>query len=125
MFARKGPVRTPLRDRGNQPAKSTFEMKTWCFARVMKMKFFRKADRIHWNQLQLDEQIVMFAMTTGPQMNAEWPIQRALCYYRVAEITPFGLRMTRFGRQVMAERHGLPVVVGREPAPETRAEISN
>lgn len=89
------------------------------------MKFFRKADPIRWDQLQLDEQIVMFAMTTGPQMNAEWPIQRALCYYRVAEITPHGLRMTRFGRQVMAGRHGLPVVVGREPATEVRAEFGN
>jgi len=79
------------------------------------MDLFRKVNRLTWTQLNMAEQITMLAMISGPQRNVEWLIQRALCFHKTAEITPQGLKLTRFGRQVMAERHGLPVVVGRMP----------
>ncbi|WP_152662450.1 hypothetical protein [Devosia soli] len=78
------------------------------------MLFSKRAGQIAWNQFKMPEQLVMLAMTAGPQKDVEWIIQRALCFHNVAEITPRGLKLTRFGRRVMAERHGLPVVVGRE-----------
>lgn len=79
------------------------------------MEFFRKAERVDWNQLRMQEQLVMLAMTAEPQRHVEWVIQRSLCYYKLGEITPWGLRLTHLGRYVLAERHGLPVVVGRDP----------
>ncbi len=79
------------------------------------MQFFTKAGRVTWNQLKLQEQIAMLSMTIGPQRDIEWLIQRTLCFHKIGEITPQGLKLTRIGRRVMAERHGLPVVVGREP----------
>ena len=87
------------------------------------MQFFNKAGRVTWNQLKLQEQIAMLSMTVGPQREVEWLIQRALCFHKIGEITPGGVKLTQFGRRVMAERHGLPVVVGREPR-ETQAATS-
>ncbi|SFV38291.1 hypothetical protein SAMN05216456_3298 [Devosia crocina] len=87
------------------------------------MQFSTKRDRIAWNQLNMPEQLVMLAMLAGPQRDVEWLIQRALCFHKVAVITPQGLRMTRLGRLVMAERHGLPVVIGRDPADKPMAVL--
>ncbi|MCW5720513.1 MAG: hypothetical protein KIS86_05155 [Devosia sp.] len=78
------------------------------------MAMFGRAERIDWTMLKMQEQLVMLAMTGEPQLQVEWPLQRALCFHKLAEITPRGLRLTRLGRLVMAERHGLPVVVGRD-----------
>lgn len=85
------------------------------------MQFFTKQDRMTWQQLSLAERMTMFSMVAGPQLNIEWRVQRVLCYHKIGEITPWGLRLTRFGRQVMAERHGLPVVVGRDDAQAVQA----
>lgn len=79
------------------------------------MAIFRRPDDVHWNELNMQEQLVMFAMTEAPQKYVEWAVQRRLCHLRVAEITGRGLKLTRAGRLVMAERHGLPIVVGRDP----------
>ena len=65
----------------------------------------------------------MLAMTGGPQRHVEWLVQRTLCYHRLAEITVSGLKLTWLGRQVMAERHGLPTVVGRDPAGPVRKAV--
>ncbi|WP_152565721.1 hypothetical protein [Devosia riboflavina] len=80
------------------------------------MALFQKADRVGWAQLTLPEHIVLLAMTVEPQKQVEWLIQRALCFHGLAAITPNGLKLTHMGRLVIAERHGLPVVVGRDPA---------
>ncbi|MBF0680009.1 MAG: hypothetical protein IR164_13835 [Devosia sp.] len=80
------------------------------------MEIFRRAEELHWNQLKMQEQLVMLAMTGGPQKHVEWRVQRTLCYHRLAEITLHGLRLTWQGRQVMARRHGLPTVVGQGPS---------
>lgn len=80
------------------------------------MELFRKAGQVSWAQLNMAEQLTMLAMISGPQRNVEWLVQRALCFHKTAEITPQGLKLTQAGRRVMAERHGLPVVVGREVA---------
>lgn len=85
------------------------------------MAFFQKAERIGWAQLTLPEHIVMMSMTVEPQRQVEWLIQRALCFHGLAEITPQGLRLTHLGRRTIAERHGLPVVVGRDPAQQALA----
>jgi hypothetical protein len=79
-----------------------------------KMLFAKRVGRVTWAQFNMPQQLVMLAMTAGPQKNIEWLIQRALCFHSVARITPHGLALTQLGRRVMAERHGLPVVVGRE-----------
>ena len=78
------------------------------------MQLFKKV-RVTWNQLKLQEQIALLSMLAGPQRDVEWLIQRTVCFHKIGEITPQGLKLTRLGRLVMAERHGLPVVVGREP----------
>lgn len=78
--------------------------------------FHKKPDRIGWWQLTLPEHIVMLSMTVEPQREVEWLVQRALCFHGIGEITPHGLKLTHFGRRIIAERHGLPVVVGRDPA---------
>ena len=86
------------------------------------MAFFqKKAERISWSQLTLSEHIIMMAMTVEPQKRVEWLVQRALCFHGLTEITPQGLKLTHFGRRIIAERHGLPVVVGRDPAEERQA----
>ena len=72
-------------------------------------------ERIGWAHLTLAEHIVLLAMTVAPQRDVEWLVQRALCFHGLGEITPRGLALTFLGRQVIAERHGLPVVVGRDP----------
>ena len=76
--------------------------------------FGKRAERIGWWQLTLPEHIVMLAMTVEPQAEVEWLVQRALCFHGLAEITPQGLKLTHLGRRTIAERHGLPVVVGRD-----------
>ena len=80
------------------------------------MELFRKTSQVTWAQLNMAEQLTMLAMISGPQRNVEWLVQRALCFHKTAVITPQGLKLTQVGRRVMAERHGLPVVVGRELA---------
>lgn len=85
------------------------------------MGLFRKADRIGWWHLSLPEHIVMMAMTVEPQRDVEWGIQRTLCFHGFGEITPQGLRLTHLGRRTIAARHGLPVVVGRDPEADKRA----
>ncbi|WP_449393506.1 hypothetical protein [Devosia riboflavina] len=85
------------------------------------MAFFQKAEQIGWEQLTLPEHIVMMSMTVEPQRQVEWLIQRALCFHGLAEITPRGLRLTYLGRRTIAERHGLPVVVGVDPAQQELA----
>lgn len=86
------------------------------------MGFFqKKPERIGWWQLTLPEHIVMLSMTVEPQKQVEWLIQRALCFHGLAEITPRGLRLTHAGRRTIAARHGLPVVVGRDPTQEDLA----
>lgn len=85
------------------------------------MALFSKSDRITWSQLTLSEHIIMMAMTVEPQKRVEWLVQRALCFHGIGEITPQGLRLTHFGRRIIAERHGLPVVVGRDPAQQQLA----
>lgn len=85
------------------------------------MALFQKSNRIGWSQLTLPEHIVMLSMTVEPQRNIEWLILRALCFRGLAEITPAGLRLTHMGRRTIAERHGLPVVVGRDPTQPQRA----
>lgn len=82
---------------------------------------FRKTDRIGWAQLTLAEHIIMMAMTVEPQKRVEWLVQRALCFHGLTEITPQGLKLTHLGRRIIAERHGLPVVVGREPEKAVQA----
>lgn len=77
--------------------------------------FQKKTERIAWAQLTLAEHIVLLAMTVEPQRDVDWLIQRALCFHELGAITPQGLKLTQRGRRVIAERHGLPVVVGREP----------
>lgn len=72
-------------------------------------------ERIAWAHLTLAEHIVLMAMTVAPQRDVEWLVQRALCFHGLGEITPRGLKLTFLGRRVIAERHGLPVVVGRDP----------
>lgn len=79
------------------------------------MALFQKAERIQWAQMTLSEHIVMLAMTAELQKDVEWEILRGLCYHGLAVITPKGLKLTHVGRQTIAERHGLPVVVGRDP----------
>lgn len=76
----------------------------------------KKAERVSWAQLTLAEHIVMLAMTVEPQRGVDWLIRRALCFHGLGEITPRGMKLTHFGRRVIAERHGLPVVVGCDPA---------
>lgn len=75
----------------------------------------RISGQINWDQLNLAERIVMLAMTSGPQRNTDWPVQRALCFHKLTELSGDGLVLTHFGRQVMAERHGLPIAVGQDP----------
>jgi hypothetical protein len=87
-----------------------------------KVSFFQKAEPIGWAQLTLGEHIVLMAMTVEPQREVEWLIQRALCFHGLGEITPHGIRLTYLGRKVIAERHGLPVVVGRDPK---RADLAS
>lgn len=77
------------------------------------MSIFGKIDRISWAQLTLVERMAMVSMTAGAQSHIEWSIQRALCYHKLARLTPEGLKLTREGRFVIAARHGLPVVVGK------------
>lgn len=89
------------------------------------MALFQKAGRITWDQMTLPEHIVMMAMTVEPQRDVEWLIQRALCFHGLAEITTKGLKLTHLGRRFIAERHGLPVVVGRDPAQEQLASGTN
>lgn len=79
------------------------------------MTLFQKAERIRWAQLTLPEHVVMLAMTADVQKEVEWEILRGLCYHGLAVITPKGLKLTHIGRRTIAERHGLPVVVGRDP----------
>ena len=79
------------------------------------MALFQKAEPIRWTQLTMPEHIVMLAMTADVQKDVEWPILRGLCFHGLAVITPKGLKLTHLGRRVIAERHGLPVVVGRDP----------
>ncbi len=79
------------------------------------MALLQKPDRIRWAQLTLAEHVVMRAMTLEPQQDVDWLILRALCFHGLAVITPSGLKLTHLGRRVIAERHGLPVVVGRDP----------
>lgn len=88
------------------------------------MALFGKTERLTWKQINLPERIVLLSLVSGPKFDVEWLIQRALCYHKLTEITPLGLKLTRLGRRVMAERHGLPVVVGRdtEHAPLASAE---
>jgi len=76
---------------------------------------FQKAEPIRWTQLTMPEHIVMLAMTADVQKDVEWSILRGLCFHGLAVITPKGLKLTHLGRRVIAERHGLPVVVGRDP----------
>lgn len=78
--------------------------------------FQKRTERVDWAQLTLAEHIVMLAMTVEPQRDVDWLIQRALCFHGLGEITPRGMKLTHLGRRVIAERHGLPVVVGRDPA---------
>lgn len=79
------------------------------------MTLFQKAERIRWEQLTLPEHVVMLAMTADVQKEVEWEILRGLCFHGLAVITPKGLKLTHVGRRTIAERHGLPVVVGRDP----------
>ncbi|CAN7587522.1 hypothetical protein [Devosia sp. LjRoot3] len=79
------------------------------------MALFQKAEPIRWTQLTMPEHIVMLAMTADVQKDVEWSILRGLCFHGLAVITPKGLKLTHLGRRVIAERHGLPVVVGRDP----------
>lgn len=76
------------------------------------MLFSRNVSRIDWNQLNLTERMTMLSLASGPKPDIEWMVVRVLCFHKIAEITPHGLKLTRLGRQVMAERHGLPFVVG-------------
>ena len=78
------------------------------------MSIFGRMDRVTWAQLTLAERMAMVSMTAGAQGHIEWSIQRALCYHKLARLTPAGLQLTREGRFVIAARHGLPVVVGRD-----------
>ncbi|KQN78395.1 hypothetical protein DevBK_18925 [Devosia sp. BK] len=78
------------------------------------MSISGKLDRITWAQLTLAERMAMVSMTAGAQGHIEWSIQRALCYHKLARLTPGGLVLTRDGRFVIAARHGLPVVVGKD-----------
>lgn len=80
------------------------------------MALSQRPERIGWAQLTLAEHIVMLAMTAAPQGHVEWSVQRTLCFHGLAQITPSGLKLTHAGRRVLAERHGLPFVVGRDPA---------
>jgi hypothetical protein len=80
-----------------------------------KVALFQKAEPIRWTQLTMPEHIVMLAMTADVQKDVEWSILRGLCFHGLAVITPKGLKLTHLGRRVIAERHGLPVVVGRDP----------
>jgi hypothetical protein len=73
-------------------------------------------DRISWAQLNLAEHVALLAMIVSPQKDVDWLVQRALCFHGLGEITPRGLALTFCGRRIIAERHGLPVVVGRDPA---------
>lgn len=86
------------------------------------MALFQKAERIRWAQMTLPEHIVMLAMTAELQKNVEWEILRGLCFHGLAVITPKGLKLTHLGRRTIAERHGLPVVVGRDPNKRTSAQ---
>ncbi|MCR6635955.1 hypothetical protein [Devosia sp.] len=79
------------------------------------MALFQKAEPIRWTQLTMPEHIVMLAMTADVQKDVEWSILRGLCFHGLAVITPKGLKLTHLGRRVIAQRHGLPVVVGRDP----------
>lgn len=79
------------------------------------MALFQKAEPIRWTQMTMPEHIVMLAMTADVQKDVEWSILRGLCFHGLAVITPKGLKLTHLGRRVIAERHGLPVVVGRDP----------
>ena len=81
------------------------------------MSISGKLDRITWAQLTLAERMAMVSMTAGAQGHIEWSIQRALCYHKLAQLTPTGLKLTREGRFVIAARHGLPVVVGKGSEP--------
>jgi hypothetical protein len=42
-------------------------------------------------------------------------VLRAICFHGLGVITPHGLKLTHLGRRVIAARHGLPVVIGRDP----------
>lgn len=79
------------------------------------MALLQKPERIRWEQLTLAEHVVMRAMTVEIQRDVDWLVLRALCFHGLAVVTPVGLKLTHLGRRVIAERHGLPVVVGRDP----------
>jgi hypothetical protein len=76
---------------------------------------YQKPDRIRWEQLTLAEHVVMLAMTVAPQKEVDWQVLRAICFHGLGVITPHGLKLTHLGRRVIAARHGLPVVIGRDP----------
>src|SRR5690606_14931637 len=97
------PDRTSYREKyggvGNLRPARALNALVYCRGGVA-MEIFRRAEELHWNQLKMQEQLVMLAMTGGPQKHVEWRVQRTLCYHRLAEITLHGLRLTWQGRQV-------------------------
>jgi hypothetical protein len=80
-----------------------------------------KEEWLRWNHLTVAERMLMLTMAKRPVRDFDWLTGRKLCFYGVAEITPKGLKLTWFGRHVLASSHGLPVVVGRRPVHQSIA----
>jgi hypothetical protein len=87
------------------------------------MSLGRQDKPVTWDHLAAPEKVTLYALAVEPQSDVMWSIQRSLCFYGFAEITPGGLRLTRSGRLMMASRHELPIVIGVSGAHRTLAQL--
>ena len=87
------------------------------------MSLGRQDKPVTWDYLAAPEKVTLYALAVEPQNDVMWSIQRSLCFYGFAEITPKGLRLTRLGRLMMASRHGLPTLIGLSSAHRSFAQL--